>query len=224
MPRENSARNCCRADGRDPRDLAGAGRASRPRDGARRSEAPIFVLRPPPHCGNGVNFNSCFRSPSQRNAPFASNRGYVWCATMTTRLVKFVAGFASTAIRGSEFSSLSRQADEKRKLEEIGGSGQATTPIESRLTSKRTQEFSSKCDPNKVSGPIVRVAKGAIGNLTINGMRDRAGKLFELFAHAGSREFPGEVEGRRPSQVENAQKAERLDHPDGVGFAVASRV
>jgi hypothetical protein len=27
-----------------------------------------------------------------------------------------------------------------------------------------------------VSGPVFRVAKGAIGNLTINGMGDRAGK------------------------------------------------
>jgi len=39
----------------------------------------------------------------------------------------------------------------------------------------------------RVSGPIRRVAKGAIGNLTINGMGDRAGKHV---AHAGSREFP----------------------------------
>jgi hypothetical protein len=40
---------------------------------------------------------------------------------------------------------------------------------------------------SQVSGPVVRVAEGAIGNLTIDGMGSRAGKHF---AHAGSREFP----------------------------------
>jgi hypothetical protein len=46
----------------------------------------------------------------------------------------------------------------------------------------------SSGDPvHTVSGPVLRVAKGAIGNLTINGMGSRAGKHS---AHAGSREFP----------------------------------
>lgn len=50
----------------------------------------------------------------------------------------------------------------------------------------------------KVSGPVFRGQNGAIGNLTTYGMEDRAGKQF---AHAGCREFPGEVEGRSPSQI-----------------------
>jgi hypothetical protein len=58
----------------------------------------------------------------------------------------------------------------------------------------------------KVSGPIFREAQGAIGNLTINGMENRAGKPIDLFAHAGSKEFPGEVEGLAPRNWEAPQK------------------
>jgi hypothetical protein len=42
------------------------------------------------------------------------------------------------------------------------------------------------------------VAKGAIGNLTIHGMGDRAGKHSVNFAHAGSRAFPR----RKPELLE----------------------
>lgn len=38
----------------------------------------------------------------------------------------------------------------------------------------------------QVSGPVPRVAKGAIGNLTINGMEDRAGKPMPV-----EKSFPG---------------------------------
>lgn len=40
---------------------------------------------------------------------------------------------------------------------------------------------------SRVSGPVPRVADGAIGNLSIDGMESRAGKQD---AHAGSKEFP----------------------------------
>jgi hypothetical protein len=44
---------------------------------------------------------------------------------------------------------------------------------------------------NRVSGPVFRVATGAIRNLTINGMEDRAGKklpmlVVESFAGSGA--------------------------------------
>ncbi|MGB6774611.1 MAG: hypothetical protein WBE45_09550, partial [Terriglobales bacterium] len=72
----------------------------------------------------------------------------------------------------------------------------------------------------RVSGPIFRVAQGAIGNLTINGMENRAGKPFELFAHAGSREFPGEVEGLAPRKFVVPQKfALAVVFVFAIGFA-----
>lgn len=63
---------------------------------------------------------------------------------------------------------------------------------------------------SKVSGPIVRVAKGAIGNLTINGMRDRAGKHFARMPVVKS--FHG-VRGCAPAIFPDGLKAFR-----GKGF------
>lgn len=60
----------------------------------------------------------------------------------------------------------------------------------------------------RVSDPVFRVAKGAIGNLTINGMEDRAGKLL---AHAGSREFPGECEGQSLSRTSSTGERSRVE-------------
>jgi hypothetical protein len=67
----------------------------------------------------------------------------------------------------------------------------------------------------QVSGPVPRVAKGAIGNLTIDGMGDRAGKPV---AHAGSREFPRR-EPECSERMEGLLPKEGSDHP---GFGVAS--
>lgn len=71
---------------------------------------------------------------------------------------------------------------------------------------------------SKVSGPMIRAAKGAIGNLTINGMENRAGKLSEVFAHAGSREFP-----RREPECPQSIDGVLGENPEasGVAFDVA---
>jgi hypothetical protein len=48
-----------------------------------------------------------------------------------------------------------------------------------RLAHDRGAELSA-AGGSKGSGPVFRVAKGAIGNLTIHGMGDRAGKLLPM--------------------------------------------
>jgi hypothetical protein len=68
---------------------------------------------------------------------------------------------------------------------------------------------------NRVSGPVFCVAKGAIGNLTIHGMEDRAGKKLPMLV---VKSFPG-VWGGSP-RGKQWQKSRFRRDSGAAGFEV----
>lgn len=72
---------------------------------------------------------------------------------------------------------------------------------------------------SQVSGPVVREADGAIGNLTIHSMGHRPGKRPRFSAHAGCKEFPQGCGEGIPTRQSAAPKTSA---PEGGFFALGA--